>query len=60
MIKKYKDYVYGQVDYWCLSTDVPKLPKKADNKLGDGSSAYCKDTGDVYLYDEENDIWIKQ
>lgn len=60
MITPYKYYPTGQVDYWCLVKDVPNLPKKSTNKLADGSTAYAKDNGDVYIYDEENDVWIKQ
>ena len=60
MIKEYKYYPTGQVDYWCLEKDVPNLPTKSKNNLSDGSTAYCKDTGNLYLYDEENDIWILQ
>jgi hypothetical protein len=60
MITPYKYNTLGQVDYYCLSTDVPNLPKKADNKLGNGSSAYCIDNQNVYLYDEENDRWELQ
>lgn len=57
MITPYKYYPTGQVDYWCLSTDVPNLPSKSKNNLANGSTAYCIDNEDVYIYDEENDKW---
>jgi hypothetical protein len=60
MIRKYKDNPYGQVDYYCIAKDVPNLPKASDNRLTTGSSAYCIDTKEVYLYDEENDKWWVQ
>jgi hypothetical protein len=60
MITPYKYYPTGQVDYWCLQKDVPNLPKKLDNKLANGSTAYCIDNQNVYLYDEENDEWKLQ
>lgn len=27
-------------------------------KIGNGDEMYCMDTGDTYLYDEENKVWI--
>lgn len=60
MITPYKYYSTGQVDYWCLEKDVPNLPNASTNKLANGSSAYCQDTGNLYMYDEENDKWILQ
>lgn len=29
-------------------------------KLDNGDELYCMDNGDTYLYDEENQVWIKQ
>lgn len=51
--------VSGSVrNYEGLSKDVTKLPKYQD--LGNGSSAYCIDTAQLYKYDAENKIWIEQ
>ena len=60
MITPYKYNTLGQVDYYCLSTDVPNLPKRNDNKLANGSSAYCIDSKELYMYDEQNDVWTLQ
>ena len=60
MITPYKYYPTGQVDYWCLIADVPNLPSKSKNNLANGSTAFCMDSGDLYIYNEENDIWLLQ
>ena len=28
-------------------------------KVGNGAELFCMDTGDTYLYDEENKVWIQ-
>lgn len=39
-----------------LSKDVSKLPHYVET----GSSAYCDDTGDVYIYEKTSDTWYLQ
>lgn len=39
-----------------LSADVAKLPHYVDT----GSTAYCMDTTEVYMYEERTDKWYKQ
>ena len=50
-----------------LSTDVTtnKHIPNAEGKLDgvvveNGSELYCMDTGDTYLYDLENKVWLPQ
>lgn len=46
-----------------LSTDISTLPKASDTEdfdLKTGSTAYCLDTGDTYIYYEITDTWYKQ
>lgn len=45
-----------QRSYYGLSKDVSKLPHYVLN----GSSAFCVDTGDMYIYLEFDDTWHKQ
>ena len=59
MITLYKtDLGDHRREYYCLSKDAVNLPK--DDELFTGSSAYCVDTGDLYMYDAETKIWRKQ
>ena len=56
-----RDNTYGDKqirEYFGLSTDVAKLPKYED--LGTGSSAYCVDNGDLYMYNASAKSWVKQ
>ena len=56
-----KDETYGtfQVrEYYGLSSDVSKLPVYDD--LCTGSSAYCVDNGDLYLFNATAHSWVKQ
>ena len=50
--------------YTGLSTDVDKLPTKEKypeyKDLGSGSTAYCVDTGDLYMYEQSSDKWYQQ
>lgn len=46
----------GVYQLYGLSKDVDKLP----TTLAMGSSAYCVDTGDLYMFDSENSQWILQ
>lgn len=41
--------------YFGLSTDT-----KPDKDIINGSTFYCIDTGEVFMYDEENGTWIAQ
>lgn len=43
-------------NYDGLSSDVDKLPHYVET----GSSAYCIDTGDIYIYEKKSDIWYLQ
>ena len=47
----------GIREYRMLSTDVPKLNSTV-TYCADGSSAYCVDTGDVYMF--LGGTWYKQ
>lgn len=53
---KYIDNFFG------LSNYVNELPKAANNNLylRNGSTAYCIDTGDIYMYATSTDQWYKQ
>lgn len=48
----------NQRNYQGFSTDVNKLPKY-DN-LEAGSTAYCLDTGDYYIYHAKTKTWVLQ
>lgn len=43
-------------NYDGLSRDVGKLPHYVDT----GSSAYCIDTGQIYIYEKTSDTWYLQ
>lgn len=43
-------------NYDGLSKDVSKLP----HYVGTGSSAYCDDTGEIYIYEKTSDTWYLQ
>lgn len=43
-------------NYDGLSKDVGKLPHYVET----GSSAYCIDTGQIYIYEKTSDIWYLQ
>lgn len=43
-------------DYDGLSSDASKLP----HYVGTGSSAYCIDTGEIYIYEKSSDKWYLQ
>lgn len=47
--------------YFGQSADVSKLPKKTTNfayaSLGSGSTAFCVDTGDLYMYNSKTNEW---
>ena len=56
-----KDRTYGdrQIrEYFGLSTDLAKLPTYDD--LATGSSAYCVDNGDLYMYNAVGKTWVLQ
>lgn len=46
----------GIRNYDGLSKDVLKLPHYVDT----GSSAYCIDTGEIYIYEKSSDRWYLQ
>ena len=48
----------NQRNYQGFSADVDKLPKY-DN-LEAGSTAYCLDTGDYYIYHAKTKTWVLQ
>ena len=40
---------------------IPGVDGKLDGTVvGNGDELYCMDTGDTYLYDLENKVWIPQ
>lgn len=41
-----------------LSADIAELPTNEDIMMG--STAYCVDTGAVYMYDNVNKTWVAQ
>lgn len=41
-----------------LSDDVSLLPNEMQNTIT-GSSAFCVDTGEVYLYEESTKTWYQ-
>lgn len=43
-------------NYDGLSKDVAKLPHYVET----GSSAYCDDTGEIYIYEKTSDTWYLQ
>ena len=56
-----KDNTYGTLqirEYFGLSADVDKLPTYSD--LATGSSAYCVDSGELYMYNASTTEWVKQ
>lgn len=44
-------------EYFCLSTDTKP---GQDDEIINGSTLYVMDTKEVYMWDEENSIWILQ
>lgn len=54
----------GKRNYYGLSADVAKLPKKSVcpeyTDLKTGSTAYCVDDGSLYMYEESSDTWYAQ
>lgn len=47
----------GEKDYRGLSKDVSKLPKGYPNT---GSTAYCVDNGDLYMFEKTSNKWYLQ
>lgn len=48
-------------DFRGLEADLDKLREASESekkKIGNGSTFICIDTGDVYIYDRENDEWL--
>lgn len=41
-----------------LSSDVALLPNEMENTIT-GSSAFCVDTGEVFLYEETSKTWYQ-
>ena len=46
-----------RAEFYGLSSDVDKLPATGINS---GSTAYCADTGDVYMFIKSTGQWYKQ
>lgn len=45
------------IECWCgLAADMDKVPKTGCT----GSTAYCVDTGDRYMFEETTDSWYPQ
>ena len=45
-------------DFRGLEKDLDTLKNTTEKqKIGNGSTFICIDTGDVYIYDRENDEW---
>ena len=56
MIKKVGGNAYGVVEFILSSVaEVEDLPK--DGLVAQGSTAFVIATSNVYMYDEEKDIW---
>lgn len=56
-----RDHTYGDKqfrEYFGLSTDIAKLPKYDD--LATGSTAYCVDNGNLYMYNATSQTWVEQ
>lgn len=50
-----------RLDYQGLSKDVGKLPTQKNNSdLATGSTAYCIDSGELYIYESLTGQWYKQ
>lgn len=43
-----------------LSTDTKPIDTFGGSKLLNGSTFYTMDTGDIYMYDAENQRWLLQ
>lgn len=49
------------MEYWGLSTDIAKLPRgKNNSELSTGSTAYCIDNGELYIYESTTGEWHLQ
>lgn len=68
-IEKYGSFVGsrkdGKYSFTGLSSDVGSLPEtirigSEGNALGSGSTAYCVDTGELYMYEASSKKWYKQ
>ena len=46
-----------RAEFYGLSEDIGKLPSTGINS---GSTAYCADTGDVYVFIKSTGKWYKQ
>ena len=49
-------YIGKKREYSGISTEINKLPKYVST----GSTAYCIDTGDIYIYYAGDKSWHKQ
>lgn len=45
-------------DFQGLKADVSSLPKV--NAIGTGSTAYCVDTAELYMYEKSTRTWYEQ
>jgi len=51
---------YGKMSFQGLSSDTKPTETYKGYTIKNGSSFYEMDTTDLYLYDEENNRWLKQ
>lgn len=49
----------NKIAYSGLSADISKLPK-TNESLETGSTAYCIDTGVLYMYEKTSKTWYEQ
>lgn len=62
-VDKDGDRVRKTKDFSCMSQDVPNLPTNLNNTGGfipTSSTAYVIDTGDLYMYSEDDESWHLQ
>lgn len=55
VINKQTDNVF---EFIGLARDVPKLPKV--DSIGTGSTAYCADSKELYMYEKTSKEWYLQ
>ena len=51
---------YDTMSFKGLSTDTKPTEDYGNEAIKNGSTFYEIDTGDLYMYDEENHTWIAQ
>ena len=54
--RRLSPYREGYIESWCgLSDDLDKLPHTGET----GSTAYCVDTGNSYMFEKTTDRWYR-